>query len=369
MDENIIKRIQPEIDFFRALTDLLPEAFLLISNEGRVLAGNQSAARLFSRKNFAGATLGSLVTDPSEKVFRALRIWSETGSMTPTSLTLPNPSIIRCDGARLSTGSPALILMRCVSRSESFASREFARHSVDYVTFQKNIAERLALARQQKEAAETTAAMFAHEIANPLNGIATTLDVLQLEIENSSMDGAASELLQAAQGEIARMAALLNDFRALARPQVFDFRPTDLKKLAEEVMAPELPAAIASGIEYETRFDAALPTVMADPNRLKQVILNLCKNAIEAMPDGGRLKISARRDQGIVSMEIADTGMGIPTDFDPFQVFKTTKAQGTGLGLPVAAQIVAFHKGRIEFQSKPGQGTTFTVHLPIHART
>jgi signal transduction histidine kinase len=366
MEESIIKQFERETDFFRALTDLLPEAYLLVSSNGCLLAGNRSAAHLFSRKSFAGVGLGSLVADPPDKILRALRIWSEMGSMTPISLTLADQSIIRFDGARLSTEAPAaVILIRCVARGESLASREFVRQSMDYLAVQKNIAEKLAVAKQQKESAETTAAMFAHELANPLNAIASTLDILQLEIENSSIASVGTELLHAAMKEIARMADLLNDFRALARPQVFDFRPTDLNKIVEEVMAPEIAAIKTCRIEYRARFDPALPAVMADQNRLKQGILNLCKNGIEAMPNGGGLTITTSHKDGIVALEISDTGAGIPKGFDPFQLFKTTKPAGTGLGLPVAAQIVAIHKGRIEYHSEPGHGARFILYLPV----
>ena len=368
MEESISKQSRPESDFFRALTDLLPEAYLLLTPDGRVLAGNASAGQLFARSDFAQCTLGSLVADPPAKVDRSLQIWSETGSMTPASLTLPDQSIIRADGARIGAAACALIVIRCIPRSQAFATRELARHSLDHLSFQKNIAEKLALARQQKETAETTAAMFAHEIANPLNGISTALDVLQLEAAESSIGPVASDILKSARQEIARLASLLNDFRALARPQVLDFRPVDLKQLVDEVMLAELAAATANGIRYEAAFDPALPPLMADKNRLKQAILNLCKNAVEAMPDGGRLTIGTRRQNGIIILEISDTGLGIPAGLDPFQVFKTTKAQGTGLGLSIAAQILASHKGRIEYRSEPTGGTTFMVHLPISSK-
>jgi signal transduction histidine kinase len=367
MEENTFKQISSEIEFFEALTDLLTDAYLLLSPRGVVLAGNLSARELFLREQFGAVRLDALITDPPAKVLRSVQMWAESGSMIPTTLTLPDESIIRCDGARLRSNSPAgsaFLLVRCVPRSESSVTRDFARHSADYAHLQKNIAEKLAHAKQQKEAAETTAAMFAHELANPLNGILTSLDLLQLEMKNSFAAPSAPELLKAAKEEINRVTALLNDFRALARPQVFDFQPADLKKIVEEVMAIELTTLKAAGITFETDFDPALPRVLADTDKLKQAILNICKNSIDAMPEGGLLKISTLVQSGAVSLEIADTGTGIPKNLDPFQVFKTTKADGTGLGLAITAQIISVHKGRIEYVSEEGRGTTFTIYLP-----
>lgn len=368
MEENTFKQIPSESEFFESLTNPLSEPYLLLSPEGVVLAANMAARQLFPLEQFGGTRLDALVTDPPEKVLRSLEMWAGTGSMIPASLRLPDASIVRCDGARLRSNSGRasdLLLVRCVPRSQAFVTREFVQYSATYTNIQKNIAEKLAHAKRQKEAAETTAAMFAHEIANPLNGLLTSLDLLQLEMETSS-ESSASELLKAAREEISRITALLNDFRAVARPQLFDFRPADLKKIVEEVMATELPILRAEGIEFETDFAPALPPVVADTDKLKQAILNICKNSIDAMPQGGLLKIATSIQNGAVSLEISDTGIGIPRNLDPFQLFKTTKVNGTGLGLAITAQIVSAHKGRIQYASTEGSGTTFTIHLPPH---
>jgi signal transduction histidine kinase len=104
---------------------------------------------------------------------------------------------------------------------------------------------------------------------------------------------------------------------------------------------------------------------MADAGKLKQVLLNLCKNAVEAMAGGGTLTIRGHHFAGLVSLEITDTGVGIPADVDIFQLFKTTKDYGTGLGLVIVRQIISAHQGTIAYRSVPGKGTTFTVSLPV----
>jgi signal transduction histidine kinase len=107
-----------------------------------------------------------------------------------------------------------------------------------------------------------------------------------------------------------------------------------------------------------------LPAVKVDGNKIKQVLLNLLKNAVEAMPGGGKVTIEARATQNTVVLEISDTGVGIPLDVDAFEPFMTTKKEGTGIGLVIVRQIVTAHGGGISYRSQPGQGTSFRIELP-----
>lgn len=367
MDENTSKSIPPDIDFFQRLTNVLPDAYLLVSPEGVVLAGNLSARQLFSCRELSAKALNALVADPPAKVGAALALWTASGSMVPRSLTLADGTILRCDGARLRGASPSpALLLRCVPKSESFATKQFVLYSMERVNLQKHVSEKLAAAQKRKDELETTAAVFAHELANPLNGVSTSLDLLSMELEGGCEKSTGTELIKAAKQEMARLAALVNDFRALARPQAFVFRPTDLKAVIDQVLAPELPGFKAAQIGFEANFAPSLPRVLADAPKLKQAVFNICKNAVEAMPGGGMLKITAGVRDDAVYLDISDTGVGIARNFNPFQIFKTTKATGTGLGLPIAAQIISVHKGRIEFKTEPGRGTTFTIYLPLN---
>ena len=101
-----------------------------------------------------------------------------------------------------------------------------------------------------------------------------------------------------------------------------------------------------------------------DPAKIKQVILNLCKNAVEAMPNGGALTPRLSDNDRFV-LEVSDTGEGIPEDFDPFHLFKTSKPEGTGLGLPIVQQIITDHHGTVDYNSESGKGTTFRVSLGL----
>jgi signal transduction histidine kinase len=119
------------------------------------------------------------------------------------------------------------------------------------------------------------------------------------------------------------------------------------------------------GITVQLQFNSPLPPVMADADKIKQVILNLCKNAVEAMPDGGCLILRGYHSGQMAVLEISDSGVGIPEGMNIFERFKTTKADGSGLGLPLVQQIVSAHHGTIEYATEPGRGTTFKIYLPV----
>jgi len=102
-----------------------------------------------------------------------------------------------------------------------------------------------------------------------------------------------------------------------------------------------------------------------DIDKMKQVILNLAKNAIEAMPHGGKLSFNAVATNGAVTLDVSDTGAGIPPEVNIFEPFFTTKSFGTGIGMTIVRQIIAAHGGSLSYRSEPGKGTTFSIKLPI----
>jgi signal transduction histidine kinase len=170
--------------------------------------------------------------------------------------------------------------------------------------------------------------------------------------------------LQGTMLEIDRLGSLLNEFRDIACPQNIDFQKTDLVQITKEVLSCQYAAYRKRGITVQVQFENPLPPVMAHADKIKQVVLNLCKNAVEAMPDGGCLTVKGYHCAQTVVLEISDTGAGIPEDLDVFELFRTTKRGGSGLGLPLVRQIVAAHNGTIKYTSAPSRGTTFTLSLP-----
>jgi PAS domain S-box-containing protein len=235
----------------------------------------------------------------------------------------------------------------------------------------RDVTERKASEQRLRDAERlatlgTTAAVFAHEIANPLNGISSSLQIVSdlldaAEYQNPLL----GETISAANEEMKRLASLLRNYRSLARPQVLNLRPGNLRQLVEQVLAPHLQSYRNSDITFSFDFDDNLPLVQLDQEKIKQVILNLCKNAVEAMPNGGRLTVRGYQSSAYVVIEFSDTGYGIPDGFEPFQMFKTTKPEGTGLGLSIVQQIISDHHGKVEYVSELGKETTFRVSLPV----
>ena len=212
----------------------------------------------------------------------------------------------------------------------------------------------------------TTAAVFAHEIANPLNGLSTSLQIVTDVLNESDYTNPLlRETIEAAGQEIQRLTSLLSDYRSLARPQGLKIEATNLRKIVEEVLAPNLKIYGEAGVTVAFNFDENLSQISVDPAKIKQVILNLCKNAVEAMPNGGLLTLKAYRAGDHIVLEVSDTGQGIPDGFDPFHLFKTSKPEGTGLGLPIVQQIVSEHHATVDYVSEMGKGTTFRILFPL----
>ena len=210
------------------------------------------------------------------------------------------------------------------------------------------------------------AAVFAHEVGNPLTGILLSLKCVESQLEKQEVnDPSLLSMIRGAVGEIDRLGSLLQEFRSLVPTQTLDLKRADFVKITEEALALQMIAYRAAGITVKFDFKDTLPLVELDIAKIKQVIVNLCKNAIEAMPNGGCLTLKGYRSQGMVILEISDDGVGVPDDINIFELFRTTKPAGTGLGLPLVQQIVSAHNGTIDYKSAPGHGATFKVSLPI----
>jgi len=241
--------------------------------------------------------------------------------------------------------------------------RGFAKVVRD-ITMRKETEARLR-EKERLAALGTTAAVFAHEIGNPLNGLSTSLELTGALLGRADFPDkvVVFETLQEASKELQRLTSLLKEYRSFARPQRLNIESLDLSTVVREVLGPAMRSYNTSGITVKFQFEAALPKVNGDKEKMKQVILNLCKNAAEAMPAGGVLTCKGYRSNDQVILEISDTGTGVPSDLDVFQLFKTTKKDGTGLGLAIVQQIVSEHRGNINYVSEPGS-TTFRITLP-----
>jgi two-component system, NtrC family, sensor histidine kinase HydH len=205
---------------------------------------------------------------------------------------------------------------------------------------------------------------LAHEIRNPLGSVEGAVQILRRpELPTDTRN----EFGTLAQKEINRLKGLLTDFLDFARPQTPKRVPTDPGELLEAVSKLAAETAKMSGIEVRVQPVDSVSTVFVDPEQMKQVLLNLVINAIQAMPSGGEIVLRVARTLESIILEVQDEGVGIPPEdlervFNPFV---TTRPDGTGLGLSIAYQIVSQHGGHIAAQRNPERGMTFRVTLPL----
>jgi signal transduction histidine kinase len=158
---------------------------------------------------------------------------------------------------------------------------------------------------------------------------------------------------------------LLQEYCAGVEAQPAAWKLADVATLVDDVLDLQAVVWRAAGVIVNFERERALPWVYLDALKIKQVITNLCKNANEAMPRGGQLTLKVYRAGRKVVLEVRDNGIGVPQGVDVFELFKTTKQAGRGVGLPLAREIISAHGGTIAFTSEAGRGTTFRVSLPI----
>jgi PAS domain S-box-containing protein len=250
--------------------------------------------------------------------------------------------------------------------------RDAAGAPLYFIAEVQDLTERKRLERQLRErerlaAVGTTVAKVVHEIGNPLNGMASTLQVLERHLgrQPSAPDNLLIEAVQDLKHETSRLHSLLQELHTFAHTRELALRPTNLAAVAAEVLRGAMVYYLEKGIGVEQHLSTEAPLVLADDEKLRQVLLNLYKNAVEAMPQGGTLSLRGTHTETEVSLEVQDTGQGIPEGVEIFAPFVTTKENGAGLGLAIIKQIIEAHGATIAYRSTPGQGTTFRLTFLI----
>ena len=352
--QNFIQMISKEHRFLSSLFDSLREAILVISPAHTVLYHNaaaqdflglpENASALPVEKLMPGLNLDLLLSDSGTGASKSMRQELE--------LTYPEHRIVQMYALPIAREDApyALILTDVTATMEQAAS----------------VAE-----SERSKAVSMLAAEVAHEIGNPLNSLYLHLQFLQRLLKNpdANLADAAQEVAEA-RSEVERLDAIINQFLHALRPGKPVFEPLDLKSLVLDSLNFMRQEITDRKIQLEFYWGENVPQINGDANQLKQAFYNLARNAMQAMPSGGKLTVRCSADDNFVMLSVSDSGCGIkPENMQKiFRPFFTTKNAGTGLGLMIVERIVREHGGSLAVDSRENVGTTFTISLPRRIR-
>ena len=357
----------PRLDY-EALVSGLPDALVGVDADLRIILWNPAAEDLLGRsaRRVAGRALKE-VFPPETSLVRHLTDTLATGeSRSESSAVIEGPdgrpvhvSLVTAPLAgRSGAVTSAVAVVRDISRLRQLES-EVRR------------GETLAAAGQM-------AVGLAHEIRNPLSAIRGAVQLMQRELGDEARWGEYTAVLLK---EVTRVNSIIEMLLDLGRPVTLHTVPLNVHQLLERVALLLEQEATSLGVQFVRRYDPSLPPIMADEDRIVQVFHNLVRNAIEAMPGGGRLTLVTRLSmnplfakvdlgqgqKSLAEIQIADEGLGMAaaTRDKVFTPFFTTKDRGMGLGLALCHRIIEEHKGAIQVTSEPGRGTAVSCFLPI----
>jgi signal transduction histidine kinase len=205
----------------------------------------------------------------------------------------------------------------------------------------------------------------AHEVKNPLNAILLHVEVARSKLSRGETD--VTEQMEIISREILRLDRVVRTFLDFTRPVELQLDNVPLQELVREIVELARPQTDAANIRVSVQQEADGVEVRVDRDLLKQAVLNVVVNAMQAMPEGGELRFESSASKDTAELRISDTGPGIPPELRDkiFRLYFSTKSEGSGIGLAMTFRIVQIHDGTIDFTSEPGKGTTFLICLPI----
>jgi PAS domain S-box-containing protein len=360
--EEIVQQRTAQLIESRQLLDKtfasLRDAILIIdTNTDQIVDCNPSATKIFgySRKEMLGRTTTFLHVDKESFLDYQHRL--ATALERDGFLSLPEFQMKRRTGQTFPTELGVVPL-------EDDQGARFGWVTVVRDITERKRMEQYVLRTERLAAMGRLAAALAHEINNPLHGIASSLELV---LDFPLTEHRRRQYLHAVQREIQRLRALSNRILDFARPPKIEQRFTHVPHIVRHALTLADKQLRESRIRVDTQLPNDLPFVLASPDQLTQVFLNLIINAIEEMPDGGELRITARQVQDCLELTFSDSGPGISPELMPliFEPFYTTKADGTGLGLAISHSIVQQYGGTISARKASGGGAIFTVTVPI----
>jgi PAS domain S-box-containing protein len=385
--QKVVQRLARERDFLETLFNTIEDGVLVVNAQGRVAYLNQAVTRLLGLQpeSAEGQPVTRFLPELDwAKIQSLARADDKTAVRYEFEVDYPRPRCLHVFAAPLG-GEPG--------RNDGVA---LILH--DATEARQKTAE--AIESERLQALTLLAASVAHELGNPLNALHIHLQLMEREVrrlreagvarpprrsgrrESGAADRAAAaevnevagrleKYLGVARGEITRLDYIITQFLQALRPTPPRIEPSSLNEVVHQTLDLLRPELENRGLLVEDKLARPLPEAPFDPGQIKQALVNLVKNSMQAMTRGGVLTLETGRLGDSVWVSIADTGVGIPRDqlkrlFEPFF---TTKKTGTGLGLMIVYRILREHGGHIDVESHPGKGTTFRLWLPLRERT
>lgn len=345
-----------------ALLEAASEAVVIVDEAGRIASVNAKAESLFgyARSELLGSSLEMLLPERLRKIHSGHR----AGYFADPRVRPMGRGLDLVGRNKAGAEFPIEI-------SLSYIDTEEGRQAMAFIT---DITQRRALEQASRQAERlaslgTLAAGVAHEINNPMGILNSRIEVMLMEAPDRGLPADVIEDLHVLHRNVARVSRIAQGLLSFARGTPTARARVDLNEIVEDTLVLTRNQMGKEGVEIQTVLDSRPLFVLGHGNALEQVLLNLLTNARAAITSPGRVRITTKLDPGPpgrVRVTVSDTGGGIPADVVPriFDPFYTTKATGTGLGLSLTYGIIHDHNGTIDVESKPGEGTTFTLTFP-----
>ncbi|MGZ4820175.1 MAG: sensor histidine kinase [Terriglobales bacterium] len=334
----------------------LQDGLMLFTQDARAVLVSASAEQFVGQKrsNMLGCHVSNIFTRDTRLGRAVLEAFEQHRSLTQRELAGDNGGRVQVSLDFIEEGGQKIGALLTMRDAESV----------------RRIEDEIELSRRLAAIGRLTSGV-AHEVRNPINAIMVHLEVLREKIKQ--IDPESRRHMDVISSEIQRLDRVVQTLVDFTKPVELRLSDADLRRIVEDVSVLAAPEASRQGVTVKCDLPADPLTIKADADLVKQAVLNIALNGIQAMPGGGALQLVARRDDHLVDVEVRDQGPGIPPEIRDkiFNLYFTTKKTGSGIGLAMSYRVMQLHNGSMEFESQPGQGTTFHLRFPAaeHARS